>query len=161
MKIPETAIKNAVATAEGAICEAIKAGSINLQDSRCLIIGYGRCGSVLADKLSSLKAHVNVLTLKSEDIAKAAASGYEETSNDFGRYDFIFNTAPALVITPERINTIKRSCIIIDIASNPGGTDFEYCKSRGITAMHCLGLPAIYSPETSAKIIFDEIIKYI
>ena len=161
MKIPEIAIQNAVATAEGAICEAIKASSINIQSSQCLVTGYGRCGTVIADKLSCLKADVSVLTIKSEDIAKAAANGYNIASGDFGRYDFIFNTAPAPVITPGRINTMKGSCIIIDIASKPGGTDFEYCKSRGITAKHCLGLPAIYSPKTSAKIIFDEIIKYI
>ena len=161
MKIPEIAIQNAVATAEGAICEAIKASSINIQSSQCLVTGYGRCGTVIADKLSCLKADVSVLTIKSEDIAKASANGYNIASGDFGRYDFIFNTAPAPVITPGRINTMKGSCIIIDIASKPGGTDFEYCQSRGITAKHCLGLPAIYSPKTSAKIIFDEIIKYI
>lgn len=161
MKIPEIAIQNAVATAEGAICEAIKSGSINIQSSRCLIIGYGRCGTVLADKLYSLKAHVSVLTIESADIAKASANGYGIATGDFSKYDFIFNTAPAVTITPERINTMKGSCIIIDIASKPGGTDFEYCKSRGITAKHCLGLPAIYSPKSSAKIIFDEIIKYI
>lgn len=161
MKIPEIAIQNAVATAEGAICEAIKASSINIQSSQCLVTGYGRCGTVIADKLSCLKAAVSVLTIKSEDIAKAAANGYNIASGDFSRYDFIFNTAPAPVITPGRINTMKGSCIIIDIASKPGGTDFEYCKSRGITAKHCLGLPATYSPKTSAKIIFDEIIKYI
>ena len=161
MKIPEIAIQNAVATAEGAICEAIKASSINIQSSRCLVIGYGRCGTVIADKLSCLKADVSILTIKSADIARACASGYSKASGDFSAYDFIFNTAPAMVITPGRINTMKGSCIIIDIASKPGGTDFDYCKSRGITAKHCLGLPAAYSPETSAKIIFDEIIKYI
>lgn len=161
MKIPEIAIQNAVATAEGAICEAIKSGSINIQSSNCLVIGYGKCGTVLADKLNGLKANVSILTLASDDIAKAIANGYEKASDDFGKYDFIFNTAPALTITPERIDTIKKECIIIDIASKPGGTDFEYCKNKGITAKHCLGLPAIYSPETSAKIIFDEIIKYI
>ena len=161
MKIPGIAIKNAVATAEGAICEAIKASSINIQSSRCLVIGYGRCGTVIADKLSCLKADVSVLTIKPADIARAYASGYNKASGDFSAYDFIFNTAPAMVITPGRINTMKGSCIIIDIASKPGGTDFSYCKSRGITAKHCLGLPAAYSPETSARIIFDEIIKYI
>ena len=161
MKIPGIAIQNAVATAEGAICEAIKASSINIQSSKCLVIGYGRCGTVIADKLNCLKADVSVLTIESADIARAAANGYNISSGDFGTYDFIFNTAPALAITPGRINTMKGSCIIIDIASKPGGTDFEYCKSRGITAKHCLGLPAAYSPKTSAKIIFDEIIKYI
>lgn len=161
MKIPEIAIQNAVATAEGAICEAIKAGSINIQSSKCLVIGYGRCGTVIADKLSCLKADVSILTIESEDIARAAAGGYTIATGDFGIYDFIFNTAPALTITPGRINTMKGSCIIIDIASKPGGTDFSYCKSRGITAKHCLGLPAAYAPKTSAKIIFDEIIKYI
>lgn len=161
MKIPEIAIKNAVATAEGAICEAIKTGSINIHGSKCLVIGYGRCGTVLADKLNGLKAHIDVLSIEPPDIAKAAANGYEKAQSSFSDYDFIFNTAPALVITPELIDTMKSSCIIIDIASKPGGTDFEYCKRKNITAKHCLGLPAIYSPKTSAKIIFDEIIKYI
>lgn len=161
MKIPEIAIKNAVATAEGAICEAIKSSSINLQSSECLVIGYGKCGTVIAGKLNSLKAHVSILTIESGDIARAAANGYKTASGDFSGYDFIFNTAPALTVTPARINTMKGSCVIIDIASKPGGCDFEYCRRRGIMAKHCLGLPAIYSPESSAKIIFDEIIKYI
>lgn len=161
MKIPEIAIKNAVATAEGAICEAIKESSINLHGSNCLVIGYGRCGTVIADKLNGLKAHVDVLSIESPDMARAAVNGYEKAADSFEKYDFIFNTAPALVIKQELIDTMKRSCVIIDIASKSGGTDFKYCQSKGIMAKHCLGLPAIYSPETSAKIIFDEIIKYI
>ncbi len=161
MKVPEVAILNAIATAEGAVCEAICSGDTNLHSSECLVIGYGKCGSVLADKLSGLKAKVKILTTSPENKAKAIAAGYALSSDDFSEYDYIFNTAPAMVITQERIDTLKKDCIIIDIASKPGGTDFDYCESKGVTAKLCLGLPAKYSPKTSAKIIFDEIMNFL
>ena len=42
MKMDDVAIYNAIATAEGAIMEAIKMQPINLHKSRCLVLGYGR-----------------------------------------------------------------------------------------------------------------------
>lgn len=161
MMVPEVAIRNAVATAEGAICEAIKAVPYTLQGSKSLVIGYGRCGSVLCDKLSALKSHVSVLTRSSSGKAHAEADGYNIFSKNYSDFDFIFNTAPAPVITRDIIDLLKDDCVIIDIASAPGGTDFEYCKKKGITALLCPGLPAKYSPKTSAGIIFYECIKFL
>ena len=161
MKLPAVAIKNAVATAEGAICEAIKASPYNLQGSKSLVIGYGKCGSVLCNKLNALNADVSVLTRSESGKTHAEACGYNLFNNNYSDFDFIFNTAPALVITKDVINLLKPECVIIDIASAPGGTDFEYCKEKGITAHLCPGLPARYSPKTSAKIIFDECIRFL
>lgn len=39
-----TAVKNAAAAAEGAAAEAIVRSPVSLTKSRCLILGYGRCG---------------------------------------------------------------------------------------------------------------------
>ena len=60
----EIAEKNAVATAEGAVCEAIAHSPVNLEDSFCLLAGYGRCGRVLAKKLKVLKSSSLNLSLR-------------------------------------------------------------------------------------------------
>lgn len=158
MKFQTVAMKNAVATAEGAICQAITSSDINLHKSRCLVIGYGKCGEILAEKLHGMGCYVWVSTRDPLAKAKAFAHGYEEHES-YEKYDFIFNTAPALVITPAVIDRLKPEAVIIDIASKPGGCDFNYCIRKGITAKHCPGLPGKYAPKSSAEIIYKEITK--
>ncbi len=154
LSLPGIAMLNAVATAEGAVCEAIRSSENNLHHSSALVIGYGKCGEILADKLLALNAFVHISTRNPEAEARALAHGCQlHTEKLWRQYDFIFNTAPAPVIGQEQIDQLKSDCVIIDIASKPGGTDFSYCTKKGITARHCLGIPGIYSPKTSAKLI--------
>ena len=47
-------------TAEGAIQLAMEELPITLHGARVLVIGYGRLGRVLADRLAGLKARVSV-----------------------------------------------------------------------------------------------------
>lgn len=157
-KFPEIAIQNAVATAEGAICNAIQLCSFNLQGSCALVIGFGKCGEVLADKLAGLKCHVSVSTRSPIAKARAASYGYSLFEKAcYPKCNLIFNTAPAPVITPEIIDCLQKDTVIIDIASRPGGTDFNYCIKKGITARHCPGLPGKFSPKTSAEILFEHV----
>lgn len=158
IKFPAVAIENAVATAEGAISQAICTSDINLHKSNVLVIGFGKCGEILADKLAGLKCHVFVSTRDKLAQARAKSYGYSLFSDSkYKNIDIIFNTAPALVINPQVIDQLRQDTIIIDIASKPGGTDFNYCIKKGIIAKHCPGLPGIYSPKTSAKIIYNQI----
>ena len=60
MRMEEVAWRNAVATAEGAVAEAIALSPVNLYRSRCLVTGYGRCASILADRLKGMGAGVTV-----------------------------------------------------------------------------------------------------
>lgn len=158
IKFPTVAIENAVATAEGAISQAICSSEINLHQSQVLVIGFGKCGEILADKLSGLKCQVYISTRNAEAQARAKSYGYYLLSDTtYANFDIIFNTAPALVIDTKVIDQLKPEAVIIDIASKPGGTDFNYCIQKGITAKHCPGIPGKYSPKTSAKIIYDHI----
>ena len=68
MKMDDVAIYNAIATAEGAIMEAIKMQPINLHKSRCLVLGYGRCAKVLAAKLKGMDAQVTVPEIKQQEV---------------------------------------------------------------------------------------------
>ena len=163
------AIKNAVATAEGAIAEAIINSKVNLHGSQCLVIGFGRCGEILADKLKGLKCDVTVLLRNREQMARAEAYGYHVKSCIEVKervlqkekdvcYDYIFNTAPAMLVDKRFLQEQKNTVTIIDIASAPGGVDYEACKEFGIMAKNCLSLPGKYAPKTSAYILAERVI---
>ena len=60
MKDEILTVKNSIATAEGAIAEAIQKSSRNLHGSRCLVLGYGTCGKTLVSYLTGMFCHVTV-----------------------------------------------------------------------------------------------------
>lgn len=158
MEMNEVATDNSVATAEGTIAEAIAASDFNLCNSKCLVLGYGRCGKALVNRLKPLGAVCSVaLRNAAEKILPSTTEiiPLEDLSSHVQKYDFIFNTIPARILTEEQIQKVKQDCIIIDIASKPGGTDFEACRQRGIYAKLSLGIPGRYAPKTSAQILVN------
>lgn len=164
MKSEQVAYLNAVSTAEGGIAEAIALGKGQLSGSHCLVIGFGRCGAVLADKLKCLGARVTVLERSGRKRARATAYGlcsrsFEADIDHFGDYDYIFNTVPAQVVSREILESCRRDAAIIDIASAPGGVDYKAAKELGISAKLCLGLPGKYAPKTAGEILAEEIMK--
>jgi dipicolinate synthase subunit A len=48
---------------------------------------------------------------------------------------------------------MKKSSVIIDIASIPGGTDFRFAEKRGLKALLAPSLPGIVAPKTAGQII--------
>lgn len=156
------ASKNAIATAEGVIAEAIQKSPVTLAQKNCLVIGYGNCGEVLCDRLCGLQCRVFVSDIDSKKQLEALSSGYylqslgKENKDALASFSYLFNTAPDTVLTSEIIDCLSKDVLILDIASSPGGTDFNYCKEKRIAAYLCPGLPAKYSPLTSAKIMFEE-----
>lgn len=160
MASEEVAMRNAVATAEGAIAEAIGLTDGNLHEMSALVIGYGRCGSVLAQKLKGLCGEVCVTARRKEVRTQAESMGFraillEEWIGD--DFDIIFNTVPAPVLGKKEIGTLKSDCVIIDLASAPGGVDYEACADAGIKAKLCSALPGKYAPKTSGVILAEEI----
>lgn len=158
MAMDEVATDNSVATAEGAIAEAITVSDINLNQSNCLVLGYGRCGKAIYERLDALGAKCSIgLRNASKKKLPIYAEGIslEDLPVLVRHYDFIFNTIPAKVLTRECVSKMKKDCIIIDIASKPGGTDFEACRERGIYANLSLGIPGRYAPKTSAQILVN------
>lgn len=158
MRLETVAMGNAIATAEGIISRAISETPINLHGSRALVIGFGKCGEILAEKLSAL--HVQVFISTRNPLAKKRAECYGYTLHQdsfYPTYQFLFNTAPAMVLPKETIDLLEKDVAIFDLASRPGGTDFDYCKQKGISAGLYPGLPGKYAPKTSAQIIYEAI----
>ena len=155
----EFAILNAIATAEGAICDAIGNSEINLHSSKALVLGFGRCGKILANKLKGMEVKLSVAARKKEDLAFIEAYGYEplelkQMDAVIDEFDFIFNTIPKLVLDESLLYKLKKDCTIVDIASAPGGVDFETAENLGLKAILSLGIPGKVAPKTSAEIIY-------
>lgn len=166
MNDEKVAILNAVATAEGSIMEAVRSSDINLHGSRCLVLGYGRCAKVLAGKLKALDAVVTVAARSPEALAYAQAAGFQtcmlsDIKDILSSFNFIFNTIPALILDKDHLVHVNPNVTIIDIASQPGGVDYEYAIKNNLNAKLCLGLPGKVSPKTSADIILDGIMSFI
>lgn len=155
-------IQNALPTAEGAIYQAMQNSEIVLSNSNCIVLGFGRCAKILANKLQGFGANVTIAARKSEDLSYGNCYGYRTVNisniiENISNFDFIFNTVPKLLIDEKVIKNIKKTALIIDIASNPGGTDFDICEKYGIRSHLCLGLPGKIAPKTAAEIIYESI----
>ena len=151
------AILNALPTAEGAIHSAMNEYNKTINSSRCLITGFGRIGKVLAMLLKNMGANVTVSARKLSDLAWIQVMGYKavkthEIYKDL-EYDIIFNTIPSLVFDYNTLLRCPEKSIIIDLASRPGGVDFDSAKELGIRAIHALSLPGKFAPYSAGEII--------
>jgi dipicolinate synthase subunit A len=75
------------------------------------------------------------------------------------KYSYIFNTVPALILTENLLDGFSDNVMIFDIASAPGGTDFAYCRQRGIYAVNSLGIPGKEYPREAGEIIARAILQ--
>lgn len=154
----ELMIKNAVPTAEGAIEIAMGETAITISKSKCLIIGYGRIGKVLSRLLKNLGADVSVSARKYSDLAWIEVNGYTSIHNNdiklvADKFDLIFNTAPCLILDEEILKKINPDSVVIDLASKPGGVDFNKARDLGLKVIWALSLPGKSAPLTSGEII--------
>lgn len=197
------AAANALPTAEGAIMEAIALGNTVLENHNCLVLGYGKCGCVLAKKLKSLSANVTIYTRHPEQKAYFEAQGFHFydghlpytankslnqdtkkivnniTNNDtdktileaaninsssvspLKKYHYIFNTVPALLLDSYTLSQLSPHTVIIDIASLPGGIDYEAIKSFPLHVKHTLGIPGKIAPKYAGELISQTILSSI
>lgn len=162
MKREELAVLNTIATAEGTIQVAIENTNKIIHGSEILILGFGRIGKVLARKLAGLSAKVTCAARKYEDLAWIQAYGHKATNiNSLGEnlklYDIIINTVPHIILNEERLKYIKKDCLLIDLASNPGGIDKKAVKDNKLKFVWALSLPGKVAPITTAEFIKDTI----
>jgi dipicolinate synthase subunit A len=166
MEMESVSIANAIATAEGAILEAIQASPVVLHKNKCLVLGFGRCAKILADKLKGIGANVTIAARSSEALAYANAYGYDTVQlNDINKsladYLYIFNSIPSMVLDAAQLSYVQKDATIIDIASNPGGVNYDYCEQMNIHAYLCLALPGKYAPQSSAQILNEVLLSYL
>ena len=133
LKREEMAVLNSIPTAEGAIQVAMENTEITLHGSNVMILGFGRIGKVLAKMLQGLGANVYVEARSYADLAWISSYGYRTVHlNDIKDYlhemDVVFKTIPFMILNEEMLVKLKKECLVVDLASNPGGVDFVRSK---------------------------------
>ena len=154
----ELALLNAVPTAEGAIALAMANMRTTLHDSHALVVGLGRCGQQIARLLLALGAHVRAVAFNRVEAARAYVWGVpavapDELGEAVQDVDVVFNTAPVVTLQEPVLARMRPDAVIVDIASEPGGTDFRAAERRGLRAIHALGLPGRVAPRTAGRIL--------
>ena len=162
----DVAIYNSIPTAEGAIMMAMQHTDITIHGSRCMVLGMGRTGLTLARALMGLGASVKVGVRRAESFARAHEMRFEPFYlDDLARQaqdvDLLFNTIPTMIVTAQVIAALPPHAVVIDLASQPGGTDFRYAEKRGIKAMLAPSLPGMVAPKTAGRIMANSLARVI
>lgn len=159
MEREDLSLKNAIPTAEGAIQLALEELPVTLNGIKALIVGLGRIGMSLAVILKGFGADVTVAVRNSKGAAKARILGVKSVCTDEldTDYELVYNTVPNLIFTRELLSKFSDKTLFVDLASKPGGIDFESATELGKRVVWALGLPGKTAPITSGYIIAETI----
>ena len=110
--------------------------------------------------LKGIGANVYCEARKNVDLAWIKAYGYEpvrlnELDSNLKNFNIVINTIPSIILEEEKLKLLNEDCLIIDLASNPGGVDRNAAKKIGIKTIWALSLPGKVAPLTSAEFIKD------
>lgn len=154
----ELNVLNAVPTAEGAVQIAMEEMASTIYGQKVLITGFGRITKVLIKILSGLGADITVTARKYSDLSWAEIYGCKAVHTSalediISSYSLIINTVPAVILNEECLKHASRDSLIIDLASKPGGVDFDTAGKLGLKVVWALSLPGKIAPVTSGEII--------
>ena len=137
--------------------------SVVLDGTRVAVIGYGRIGELLAQKLNALGADVTVMARRAEVLTRAELAHCktvrltEECRRNFLALPkdirVIFNTVPVRLLDQATLKLLPRNCILIELASAPGGIDLKAAEDLGMCAILGSALPGKYAPESAGIIL--------
>ncbi|MBQ8525312.1 MAG: hypothetical protein IJ460_01120 [Clostridia bacterium] len=151
---------NAVPTAEAVIAILTQKLPVTLWGSKILIMGYGRIGKALSQRLKLLGAEVTVTARKSTDFALAATNGISCVTTkphiEHGRqYDAVINTIPQKILTDKSFALLRSDCLVIDVSAYPGYVSQSEASQYGIEVTGAFSLPGKTAPVTAGRIIAD------
>ena len=151
-------VENAALTAEGAIAAAMSASETAIAELRCLVIGWGRIGRALTERLVALGAKATVASRSESGRNRAVERGAEavptgEIGRVFSDCDLVFNTAPGPVLSGSVLERAAPDALLIDLASPPYGIDLATAWSLGLRAWREPALPGRYCPRSAARVI--------
>ena len=154
---------NAPPTAEGALAIVLSETAITVCGMRVGILGFGRVARAVAYLFRAVGADVTVFVRREEARASAELAGYRGVSltslaETVCEMDTVINTIPHRIVTGEVISRMEKDTLIVDLASVPGGVDFDLAREAGIRAIHALALPGKYSPKTAGAIIGETVL---
>ena len=165
-------LRNALPTAEAAIQLAMQALPVTLDGCEIAVLGYGRIASLLAEKLTALGTKVTVYARKERDLVHARlrhSHSIRLTTTEKGSSlcelskgcRMVINTIPDIVVNEEVLQCWPRECILMELASLPGGFDIAAAERLGFTRISATALPGKHFPESAGLILGETLIELI
>ncbi len=149
---------NAAITADCALTFLASKLPVVLDGCPILIIGWGRIGKCLSQKLNALGSDVTVAARKETDRATLESLGYHTVSTEnwdglLPHFRAIINTAPVPVMTESDTNLCNEQCVFLDLASKQGILAENVYWERG--------LPNRDAPESSGNLIAQTALRFL
>lgn len=154
----ELNVLNAIPTAEGALKIAMEELPVTIHGTKTLIVGFGRVGKLCASRFCAMGSNVVVAARSEKDHAWLNAMGLkgihtDSLATEVGGFDIIINTVPVVLLDAKVLGRVQKTCLIIDLASKPGGMDFGAASQLGLKAVWALSLPGKVAPKTAGRMI--------
>ncbi len=145
---------SAYLTAEGTVGHLLLNYRRALYNRKILLIGWGRIAKFLYTQLSFYTDKISVALRNEKLINELAnnnisANNFEHLSEFAMESEIIINTVPALILGNKVLERLDKQTYIIDLASLPGGIDFDSAQKLGIETHHLLALPGKCAPESA------------
>lgn len=149
-------IRNALLTAQAAVCAYAKYTETALCDTKCLVTGYGRIAKFLCRLLKCHGARVAAAARKSRDLEVIADEGLQAVRTDELKQalpwaDVVFNTVPAHIFGEDELLAIRRGVTLIELASPPYGMDLKLAEKCMVDVRVEPSLPGLYFPASAAR----------
>lgn len=150
-------VRVATSAAEGLLALMVGRTDQVLPDQRVLVLGYGATGAALADRLVLLGARVTVAARREESLAKAEQRGaltaaFDDRAAAMADATVIVNTVPSTSSMPLSVLKQLDGCLVIDIASPPGGTDHRAAQAEGYPVTWIRGVAGERAPRTAGEL---------
>lgn len=154
---------NGYLTAEATLGKIITTIPFSILGSKCLICGYGNCGTHIATMISKLGGNVTIYDKGSQTMLKACSCAFCAIDNldlRISDFDIIINTVPHNIFTSDNISYINKNSYIFDIASSPYGFIKAY---RDTSSKYFLlpGLPGKIMPKSAGELIAKTVLNLI
>jgi len=147
---------NAIPTAEGALAKVLCESNRTYHRSQCLITGYGALGQALCHRLTAYGAKVFVWTRR--DVTLPGGVLDFAFGSAAPAFDFIFNTVPAQVLSPQLLSVLPAHCRLCELASPPYGFDHEAARAMGLGVQVLPGVPRMF-PHSAAELTAEYLLR--
>ncbi len=155
-------VLNALPTAEGVLFNVLGDYDKCLVGAKVLVLGYGVCGNVIAEKLKALKSKVYIFEkceLRKAEARNQGLKTIKEKEIIEHKFDIIINTIPLKVVSEDTLNNLNKNTLIYEVASAPFGFDEGWMIEKGFNYKKLRGLPAKFGVRYSSENISSFILK--
>ena len=156
---------NARITAEGALMLLGAGLEGTLYDADVAIMGMGRIAECLCRMLCALGVRTTVYARRPEVLSRARALGAKTVCFSgtlppgITSHDALCNTVPHVLFDEGLLSQMKKSMLLVELASAPGGFDMEAVGRHGLHVVNGQGIPGKYAPRAASRLIADYTVK--